>query len=67
MILEKLLCPDMFLDFRRRDEVNCIKRPVRMKKSNVGMIPRVLNTKGRERMPVPITVFMRIVTDRKMP
>jgi hypothetical protein len=67
MILEKLLWPDRFLAFRRREVVNCIRDPAKMKIRMVGMIPRVLKTKGRERMPTPITVFMRIVTDRKMP
>lgn len=47
--------------------MNCIKKPVRMKRSKVGMIPRVLKTKGKARMPVPITVFMSMVTDRNVP
>ena len=57
----------MFFDFKRREEVNCIRIAVKMKKRRVGMIPSVLKTKGRESIPTPITVFMRIVTDRKIP
>lgn len=51
----------------RRLLVKCVRVPAKPYIIIVGMMPIVLKTKGRERMPTPIMVFMRRVTDRKMP
>lgn len=66
-MLEKLLCPDRFFDFISRRDVNWIRIPASKKDAIVGIIPIVLKTKGKDKIPTPMTVFMSIVTDRRRP
>lgn len=35
--------------------------------TSVGMIPIVRKIKGKDKIPTPIIVFIKIVTDRKRP
>lgn len=35
--------------------------------TSVGIIPIVRKIKGRDKIPTPMIVFIRIVTDRKRP
>ena len=50
-----------------RFEDNCVIDPAMKNETSVGMIPIVLKIKGNDKIPTPIIVFIKIVTDRKRP
>lgn len=57
----------MFLALSKRFEENCVIDPAMKNETSVGMIPIVPKIKGNDKIPTPMIVFMRIVTDRNRP